>query len=325
MAQSIKEKKRARRSGEKTLEATAPDTDRPRIWLRIAITATVIVIILSVVGVFYYQQYVAPFRRAIITVDDRTIDMGYFLKRAREANLDPIKMLEVLVKEQLIALEAPRYVGQVTKEEMGHELKRIAGGQRKNITDSEADEWYRQRLNESGLLDAEYREIVKIHILAGRLQEYLAQRVPTVGEQVHLHVIQADTYREAAKLRARWEAGENFADLCREAFTHLKSKKQGGDLGWVALQANRTGFEPVAVNLAIGEVSEPVRFKPEGPFYLVMVSEKAEVREFDERSLEALKARALQDWLDREMEKHNIKYNFNSEIHAWLKWQLSKK
>jgi parvulin-like peptidyl-prolyl isomerase len=156
------------------------------------------------------------------------------------------------------------------------------------------------------------------------MQEYLAQRVPTLGEQVHLHIIQADTYQGAEKLRARWKAGKNFADLSREASKHLESRERGGDLGWVALHANSTGFEPVAVNLTVGEVSEPVRLKPEGPFYLVMVSEKAEAREFDKKSLEALKARALPDWLDQEMAKHNIKYNFNSEINSWIKWQLSK-
>jgi hypothetical protein len=324
MSPSNQEKIKTGRSKEKVSPAEAKDVARTRKWLRITLFATGIGIILAVVGVFYYQQYVAPFRRAIITVDNRTVDMGYFLKRAREANLDSMKMLEVLVKEQLIKLEAPRYVGQVTPEEIGRELKRAARGPNKEITEREADEWYRQRLNESKLSDEEYREIVKVHILAGRMQAYLAQRVPTVGEQVHLHIIQADTYEEAEKLRARWKAGEKFTDLSRKASTHLESKERGGDLGWVALQANVTGLEPVAARLKVGEVSEPVRLKPEGPFCLVLVSEKAEAREFDQKSLEALKARALADWLDQEMAKHHVKFNFNSEINAWIKWQLSK-
>ena len=324
MSQLNHEKRKTGRSEEKVPQATAPGAGRPRRWPKIVIVSTVIGIILSVVAVFYYQQYLSPFRRVLITVDGKTIEMGYFLKRAREANLDPLKMLEVLVKEQLIKQEAPRYVGPVTPEEIGHELKKIAGGQSKKITKSEAAEWYRQRLNESKLSDAEYRETVKTHILAGRMQEYLAQRVPTVGEQVRLHVIQADTYQEAEKLRARWKAGKKFADLAREASKHFESKKQGGDLGWVALQANTTGFEPLAARLTPGEVSAPVRLKREGPFYLVLVSEKTEARKFDKKSLEVLQARALRDWLDQEMAKHNVKYNFNSEINAWIKWQLSK-
>ena len=324
MSPSNQENRKKDRPKEKVPQATAKDAERQRRRLKIAIILTGIVIILSIVGVFYYQQYVAPFRRTIITMDNRTIDLGFFLKRAREANLDPMKMLEVLVKEQLIKLEAPRYVGQVTPEEIGRELKSVARGPNKEITEREADEWYRQRLNESKLSDEEYREIVKIHILAGRMQNFLAQRVPTIGEQVHLHVIQAETYEEAEKLRAKWKAGKKFADLAREASKHLESREQGGDLGWVALRANITGLEPVAARLTLGEVSEPVPLKPEGPFYLVMVSEKAEAREFDKRSLDVLKARALPDWLNQEMAKHNIKYNFNSEINAWIKWQLSK-
>lgn len=312
------------RSKEKTPGAIAPSTRWLRRWPEIVIVSAVVGIILSVVGVFCYQQYVAPFRRIIITVDNRTIDMGYFLKRAREANLDPMKMLDVLVKEQIIKLEALRYVGPVTQEEIRRELKKAANGHDKQITDYEADEWYRQRLNESKLSDEEYKEIVEIHILAGRMQDYLARRVPTIGEQALLHVIQVETYEKAEKLRARWEAGEKFADLSREASKYLEAKEREGNLGWLALHVNITGLEPVAARLTVGEVSEPVRLKPGGPFYLVMVSEKAEAREFDKRFLEVLKARALPDWLDQEITKHNIKFNFNSETNAWMKWQLSK-
>ena len=325
MTRFNKKKRTTSRSEEKTPEATAPDTGLQRKWSGIVILSTVIVAILIVVGIFYHRQYITPFRRTIITVDDSTIDMGYFLKRTQLAVADPIKMLEVLVREQLIKREAPRFVGQVTPEEISQELKRIARGQSENITESEAEEWYRQRLNESGLSDAEYREIVKVRILAGRLQEYLAQRVPTVGEQAHLHVIQADTHKEAEKLRARWKAGEDFNDLSREASADLESKEQGGDMGWVALNAFRTGFEHVAAKLNAGEVSEPVQLEPQGPFYLVMVSEKTRAREYAEKSLKALKDRALLEWISQEIPKHDIKYNFNSEIFAWVKWQLSKK
>jgi hypothetical protein len=53
------------------------------------------------------------YQRTIITVDDVTISMDYFLRRTRLADADPMIMLDVLTKEQLIILEAPQYVGEV--------------------------------------------------------------------------------------------------------------------------------------------------------------------------------------------------------------------
>ena len=62
----------------------------------------------------------------------------------------------------------------------------------------------------------------------------------------------------------------------------------------------------------------------EGRYFLFMVSEKADARELDEISQQIVRGRALETWLTAEKQLHEIKYNFNSEINAWIMWQLSK-
>jgi len=295
------------------------------------IASVVIVLILIIVGVSLYLN-AAPFRRIIITVDDTSINMDYFLMRTRLAGADAMKMLEVLTNELLIKVAAPQYVAEVSPEDIDQELRRTASGESETISESEFKEWYRQLLNEIDISDSEYREIVATSLLAARLHEYLAARVPTVVEQVHLHAILLETYEDAEKVRARWEAGEDFADLAREVSLDEVSGEKGGDLGWFPRGVLVYGFDDIVFNLAIGDVSEIVPYSADPMaeemfYYFFMVSEKADAREIDEDPLQILKAKALDDWLSAEIKspKHKIEWNFNSEIYAWINWQQAKK
>jgi len=295
----------------------------------IVISSVVVVLILIIVGVSLYIN-AAPFRRIIITVDGITINMDYFLKRTRLAGADSMEMLETLTNELLIKIEAPKYVAEVSPEDVTQELKRIASGGGEPISENEFKEWYRQLLNEIDLSDSEYSEYVATILLTARFQEYLGERVPTVAEQVHLHAIVMQTYEDAEKIRARWEAGEDFADLVREVSLDEQSKEEEGSMGWLPRGVLPYGFDEVVFNLAIGDVSKPIPYisdyqSEEMFYYLFMVSEKADAREIDEAPLQTLKVGALDEWLTEEIKLHETEWNFNSEIYAWINWQLSKK
>ena len=294
------------------------------------IASVVITLILIIVGVSLYINS-APFRRTIITVDDTSINMDYFLRRTRLAGVDPMVMLEVLTNEQLIKIAAPQYVAEVTPADIDQALRRMASGESETISESEFKEWYRQLLNEIDLSDSEYREYVATGLLATRLHEYLAERVPTVAEQVHLHAILLETYEDGEEIRARWEAGEDFADLAKEVSVDEQSGEKGGDLGWLPRGVLVSGFDQVAFSLTIGDVSQPLAYASDPTsteifYYLLMVSERADAREVDEDSLQILKDRVLDDWLLAEIKlpEHEIEWDFNSEIYAWINWQLTQ-
>ena len=319
-------------TSEKHIKLRPEAIDRARKQQRTGfiIASVVIVLILIIVGVSLYIN-AAPFRRIIITVDDISINMDYFLKKTRLAGADPMKMLEVLTNELLIKVAAPQHVTEVSPEDIDQQLRRTASGESETISESEFKEWYRQLLNEIDISDSEYKEIVATSLLAARLHEYLAARVPTVVEQVHLHAILLETYEDGEQIRARWEAGEDFADLAREVSLDEVSGEKGGDLGWLPRGVLVYEFNDIVFNLAIGDVSEIVPYIADPTaevveyfYYLFMVSEKADAREVDEDSLQILKASALDDWLVEERKLHKISWTFNSEIYAWINWQLAK-
>jgi parvulin-like peptidyl-prolyl isomerase len=296
------------------------------------IASIVIVLILTIVGVSVYLN-TAPFRRTIITVDDTSINMDYFLKRTKLANADPMVMLEVLTNEQLIKIGAPRYVAEVSPEDVDQELRRIASGKSKTISESEFKEWYRQLLNEIGLSNSEYKEFVATNLLATRFHEYLAERVPTVAEQIYLHAILLDT-EDMEKIWKKVDEGEDLNKLATEIWQDKQSEGKVEYSGWLPRGVLGPGFDQVAFNLTIGDVSAPLLVgelsqTEESDYFIIMVSEKADAREVDEDSLQVLKAKVLDAWLLEEIKFHEIgwhglKNGFNSETYAWINWQLTK-
>jgi foldase protein PrsA len=304
------------------------------------IAGLVIVVILIIFGVFYYQSYVAPFHRVVITVDDIQIRMDYFLNRTRIANSDPMSMMQQLTEEQFIKLGAPRYGITVTDQDIDQQLRRIAsGGDNITVTEAEFKEWYRQRLNETKLSNSEYRELTAIYLLKARLQGYLAEHMPTTVEQIHLHVIVVTTQEEALSVKERLKAGESFAAVAQEVSLDTASKEEGGDVGWVPRGV--TPFDSTAFSLNTGEVSDPLPYYADttsssstssGPsaYFIIMVSEKDPAREVEAKYLSAVQALAYQNWLEEENKQHEHAWYgldggaFDMETYYWMMQQLAK-
>ncbi len=171
-----------------------------------------------------------------------------------------------------------------------------------------------------------------------RLSEYLAERVPTVAEQVHLHSVLVST-EDINKIYEKGDVADK--QLISEIWQAKQSEGTVEDLGWQPRGVLPIGFDETVFSLAIGDVSEPLSYTPPASdststqtqtqtfYYLLMVSEKADAREIDEEPLQTLKASALDDWLVGEIKLHKVgwhglKNGFDSVIYAWINLQLAK-
>ncbi len=331
-----KRKKTVDQAPEPTATRLATKRERKGKQTAYIIVGLVVAVILIIFGVFYYQTYVAPFRTVVITVDTIQIRMGYFLERTRLAGSDPMSMLQQLTEEQLIKVGAPQppYGITVTDQDIDQQLRRLASGSDNiTITEAEFKEWYRQRLNENKLSNAEYRELTGIYLMKARLQGYLAEHMPTAVEQVHLHLIQVTTEEEAATVKNRLEAGESFAALAQELSQDTESKENGGDIGWIPRGV--TTFDGTAFSLDINEVSDPIPYSADassGPsaYFIIMVSEKDPAREVEAEYLPTLQELAYQNWLNEESEQHEHAWYgldggaFDMETYYWIMQQLAK-
>jgi parvulin-like peptidyl-prolyl isomerase len=301
------------------------------------VAAAVVAVALAVFGVAYYQTYVAPFRRAIITVDNAVIvRMDYFLERARLSGSSGMGTLQSLTNEQLIKFGAERFGISVTPQDIEQELRsRAEGSDNVTISDAEFREWYRQLLNDSKVSDGRYRETVRNTLLSSRLQDYLSLQIPAALDHAHVYGIFVSTYEEAAEVKERVEAGEDFNTLARELSLD-PSKENGGELDWFpkgVLVDDK--FDPFS--LEVGAVSDPlaiIQDPNEAPsvYYVLTVTETA-VREIEDRFVAEVRSRGFQDWLNEETKQHTVRWggwdgkektSYGSTTDAWVNWQLTK-
>lgn len=301
----------------------------------IIIAGIFIILLLFIISIPYYLTYIAPFNRTIVTVDGESVSMRDFLKRVITDKSDPMAMLQSITNEQLIKQAAPGFGIKVTDENIDDELRRIASNGGEDLSDIEFREWYRQQLNNSGMKDSQYRERMRVALMTQQLQNYLAKRVPDRAEQVHLHIIVIKEYKEALDVVERLKAGEDFGSVAREVSIDPGSKDKGGDIGWVPVSVSI--FKDMLASTEINEIVGPLPYYPNAggfsrtnktepdAFNIIKVSERDKSRLVPDSFMEVLKANALQEWLQEEVKNHEIKYNFNSEIYAWINWQLQKR
>jgi peptidyl-prolyl cis-trans isomerase SurA len=107
------------------------------------------------------------------------------------------------------------------------------------------------------------------------------------------------------QLKARIDAGDDFADLARSHSDDKGSAIKGGDLGWVSSGDLVPRFEEKMNELSIGETSEP--FRTEFGWHIVQVLERRDYDNTDDvlrsRAREAIRDRkaveATELWLRR--------------------------
>ena len=93
------------------------------------------------------------------------------------------------------------------------------------------------------------------------------------------HILVADEAK-AKEIKAKLDAGEDFAKLAKENSTDTQSAKQGGDLGWFGPGKMVPAFEEAAYALKVNEISQPVQ--SDYGYHIIQVTEKKEKQPFEE-------------------------------------------
>lgn len=105
--------------------------------------------------------------------------------------------------------------------------------------------------------------------------------------------------QEANEVRARLEAGEDFATLAKERSQHDASKEKGGDFE-ASQDTMSSAFNEFAFKSGFGVLSQPIRddtMSTKGGYWLVQVTEKDSNRQIEKESRNLLKDDALDKWV----------------------------
>lgn len=171
------------------------------------------------------------------------------------------RVLEGLIEDQIVFLEAKKRGIRVTEEELQKALEQ------QGKTDEVArkiDELY-------GMSLGDFKEIIAEQILKEKVKNTVLTRVRV------RHILVAATPQVANAAKAALGAGRDFADVVKEFSQDAKTKDSGGDLGYwrkgeLAVQIS-PAFEEAAFGLQVNQVSDPVP-SPFG-FHIIQVTERS--------------------------------------------------
>ena len=301
----------------------------------------------------YIATFVLPPRQLVVTVEDVTYSRGDMVKLLRvrqkgvellgrqfNAGTDIYQALLLIRENEIIAQAAPRFGITVSDREIDDVIRRRfapsesqAAGIASDQIEREFKERYKAYLNAIQISDEEHRQLLRRAILRERFRQFIGERVPTVAEQVRVHrlVMLPEDEIDIMRVRFKDEVGDSkdpahlqeaFKQIVREFSRDTPEMvRRGGDLGWVprgAIQDHERRF----FDLESGELSEATQNDIPRQLLFFMVSERAEARAIDPQNRDVLKTRALQDWINDEIENHDTRLVFNSEIYEWMVKQL---
>ena len=136
----------------------------------------------------------------------------------------------------------------------------------------------------------------------------------------HTRGILLGSWQEAEEVKAKLEAGEDFAALVQEYSQHSNSKDLEGDMGWLRRETGNKVVVEAAFSLEPGIVSEPLAdesVQTQGGYWLVKVVHKDANRQLEDETRNMIKSKAFEDWLDEQREKSVVEYYLGEEQKAW--------
>jgi len=164
------------------------------------------------------------------------------------------------------------------------------------VSDSEVEQYYRENQGQFQRLEqvaVEYIEL-KPELFAGNIdvseQDVRAQYEQEVAgfsaatRRHAAHILLEEVNQDKVdEVRAKLDAGEEFAELAKTYSDDLGSRDEGGDLGFTGGDVFPEAFEEALASLEVGQVSGPVTTDSGTHFIKLLEVEDAEPPTFEER------------------------------------------
>jgi parvulin-like peptidyl-prolyl isomerase len=148
------------------------------------------------------------------------------------------------------------------------------------------------------------------------------------AKQAFVKVILLGSEKEAQEVRARLEAGEDFATLAKEFSQHDVSKEKGGDLDvtspdMISSACSKFVFDP---EVELETLSQPIRDEAvttKGGYWLLKVVDIEDNRKISDEDKELLKNAALNKWIEATVNNpdNKVESYLDDEKKAWAVMQ----
>ena len=295
------------------------------IWVAAAV---VIALVAGLVGYWAYDSYAAPWRQAVLTIDNTTLKMDYYVKMLRVYASNPgmstdaatlaYQVLERIEENEIIKRSAPDFGLEVTPEEISADIDEdlsAAFGGNATPTREEMDELYAHFLEGMKISDGEYREVVRAERLRENVREDIDENeVPVEAEHVYLNIIPMSDEELAGNVTAMLRGGGNFTDAAREYSVVPEIAAAAGEVGWIP-RGIYPDLDDVIFSLEVGNVTGPV---PVGEqYYIAMVSDTDESMLVLDEYRELLINAGFLAWLEERKSVFIIEQHLDADKIRW--------
>lgn len=232
------------------------------------------------------------------------------------------EVLDMLIFERLIELEAKRKKLNVTEQEINGEFDRLKGS---TTSDEEFDLMLIQNgMSKEDLLDQIVTQLTlrklfeeKFQINEDELKDYYDENKELYIEEENIRAshILVNNKKEAENILELLKQGEEFAELAG-IHSNDASKDQGGDLGFFGKGIMPPPFEEAAFALDVGDLSGVV--ESDHGFHIIKLTDKKEETKY---SFEDVKeeirnnlfdmeiSNQLPEWIEQQKTEYGFKMN----------------
>lgn len=217
-----------------------------RIRRIIIVASTVFLIgIVSYVGGGYYTERIKPFNEKVITINDVSFDMRYYINI-----LDAYTKVQGIETNDTYAYTdmAARYI------EESELLSQGAGELYVTVSEEEI----MGIINNMGAPNERaYRDIAKTILLRDKFMEYFDSELPDEMLQASIQMMLVESEDVANNVIGRANNGEDFTELVREFSYDNTTKAYDGIVDWLPEELMPPSIAE-AFNLTPGEISQPI-------------------------------------------------------------------
>ncbi|QCR31074.1 peptidylprolyl isomerase [Lysinibacillus sp. SGAir0095] len=228
-----------------------------------------------------------------------------------------VEVLDTLITDKIIELEAEKLDVSVTDEEIEEEYEDYTN-------EYGGEEAFLEVISSYNMAVEDVKEDIKVYLLTLKLMEdyveitdeevetYFEENKATYGQaaEVEANHILVEDEKTAQEVIGKLNAGEDFAELAKEYSTDTATKEDGGNLGYFGKGEMEEAFENAAFTIEIDSVSEPV--ETDYGFHVIKVTDKIEEKEAE---FEDVKDTVYQDLLDSKV---------NEQYSTWLEEKMEE-
>lgn len=215
-----------------------------------------------------------------------------------DPNAFRLTVLDTLIEQKLIEQQAATLNIAVTANDVETEIQEnvnLAGGR---------DKWLAQ-LQADSKTEADARVEIRDMLIGLRVRDQVTKTACAAVEQIHVRHILLETEAQALEIKAKLDAGEDFAKLAGEFSRDNGTRETGGDLGWFSRGTlTQPTVEDAAFAMQINAISAPV--KSDLGYHVIQLLERASDRPIDQEMCFRLSKSAFEKWLAEVVAKAKI-------------------